>query len=81
MSCSSLVTFNRSALASLRQSRQGAFAARHSRWRRTRTRTRTSPALASASRLMVSVSGMTRNDHPIQTPLQRFADGFYAPLA
>ena len=77
MSCSSLVTFNRSARGSLPQSRQGAFAARYSRW----SRTRTSPAISSASRLMVAVSGMTRNDHPIQTPLQRFADGFYAPLA
>jgi hypothetical protein len=30
---------------------------------------------------MVSVSGMTRNDRLLQTPLQRVADGFDAPLA
>ncbi len=30
---------------------------------------------------MVSVSCMAPNDRLLQTPLQRVADGFYAPLA
>lgn len=63
-----MVTFNRSALVSLPPSPQAAFTTRRSRCRKA------SPAIASASRLGVLVSGMTLNDHFLQTPLQRITD-------